>query len=123
MSEPTKGRFSRLLAACERLTREEAAALSRRNFAALTRTQQVKSAILADMAAQAESRPLGAEERIRLTRLLNITRENELLLSNLKAATSEKLRKSRAATHRLHTMRPAYTSATSSREQAFLVHG
>jgi hypothetical protein len=123
MSEPTKDRFSRLLAACERLTREETAALSRRNFDALSRTQRVKSAILADMAAEAGSRPLGADARIRLTRLLNTTRENELLLSNLKAATSEKLRKSRAATHRLHTLRPAYTSATRAREQAFFAHG
>ena len=123
MSEPKKDRFSRLLAACERLSREETAALSRRNFAVLTRTQQVKSAILADMAAEAAGRPLGADARIRVTRLLNTTRENELLLSNLKAATSEKLRTSRAAIHRLHTMRPAYTSATRLPEQGFYAHG
>ena len=123
MSQPATDRFSRLLAACERLTREETAALTRRNFAALARTKTVKSAMLADMAAEAAARPLGADARIRLTRLLNTTRENELILSNLKAATGEKLRKSRAAAHRLHTLRPAYTSAASRREQTFSAHG
>jgi len=123
MSEPTKDRFSRLLAACERLAREETAALGRRNFAALSRTQEVKSAILTDLASEAGARPLDSDARARLMRLLSKTRENELLLSNLKAATSEKLRNTRAAAHRLHTMRPAYTSATSPREQAFFAHG
>ena len=120
MREPTKDRFSRLLAACEQLTREEAAALSRRNFATLSRTQQVKSAILADLTAEAGTGALDADARARLTRLLNTTRENQLAIANLKAATSEKLRKVRVSANRLHIPRPAYTPAAGPR---FFAHG
>jgi hypothetical protein len=120
MREPTKDRFSRLLAACEQLTRDEAAALSRRSFAALTRAQEVKSAILAGLAAEAATSPLDSDARSRLTRLLNTTRENQLTIANLKAAISENIRKTRAAANRLHTLRPAYTPAPGPR---FFAHG
>jgi len=120
MKEPVKDRFSRLLAACEQLTREEAAALSRRNFATLSRTQQVKSAILADLAAEAGTSALDSDARARLTRLLNTTRESQLTIANLKAVTSEKLRIVRASANRLHILRPAYTPAAGPR---FFAHG
>jgi hypothetical protein len=123
MTEPKKDRFSRLLAACEQLTRDETAALSRRNFDTLTRTQHVKSAILADLAVEAGAKAPHSEARARLTGLLKKTQENQLALANLKAATSEKLRLARASARRLHTLRPAYGSARGSREQAFYAHG
>ena len=61
-----KDRFWRLLAACELLAREETAALAGRNFAALVRAQRVKSALLADLAAEAgpDCRDLNARARL-----------------------------------------------------------
>lgn len=118
-----KDRFSRLLAACERLARDEAAALARRNFATLGRAQQVKAALLADLAAEAGGGTLDPEARARLAQLLQANRENSLCISNLKAATGERLRKLRVSANRLHTLRTAYNHGGMPRGEAFCAHG
>jgi len=118
-----KDRFWRLLAACELLAREETAALAGRNFAALVRAQRVKSALLADLAAEAgpDCRDLNA--RARLQQLLATSRENASLLSGMKTVTGERLRKVRAAGNQLHTLRNVYTRVSTQSPQAFCRHG
>jgi hypothetical protein len=116
-------RLSRLLAACERLARDEAAALARRNIASLKRAQEVKAALLADLAAEAANITLTAEVRARLAQLLKATKENSIYLANLKAATGERLRKLRISSNRLHTLQAAYNQGGMPGEQAFCDHG
>jgi hypothetical protein len=116
-------RFTRLLAACERLARDEAAALARRNIESLRRAQQLKAEMVAGLATEAGNVPLDAEVRARLAQLLKATRENSVYLANLKAATGERLRKLRISSNRLHTLQAAYNPGGMPGEQAFYAHG
>jgi hypothetical protein len=117
-----KDRFLRLLTACERLARDESAALTRRDFEALARTQHVKSALLAGLAAAAGDSSADSDIRARLAGLLKANRENSQILSNVAAVTSERLRNVRAATNQLRAMRTVYKTGTF-QQQAFSAHG
>jgi hypothetical protein len=119
-----KDRFSRLLAACETLTRDETAALAGRDLTMLSRTREAKSAILADLALEAgRANAAGSSDtRARLTQLLEWNRENSRRLATLKAATTEKLRKVQAAGNRLQFLRSTYTIGERP-EQGFSAHG
>jgi hypothetical protein len=114
-----KDRFSRLLAACELLARDETAALADRNFTALCRTQKVKSALLADLATDAGC--ASRDSRARLERLLEANGKNSQLLSTMKAAAGQRLCKVRAAGKKLKTLRAAYTQG--GMPPAFSAHG
>lgn len=114
-------RFTRLLGACERLSRDETAALVRRDFDALAKTQQMKFAMLADLEAEAGRVPPSWEARARLIQLLERNRENSRLLAGMKAEVMEQLRKIRTASHQLHNLRSAYSKGP--RREAFCVHG
>lgn len=120
-----KDRFSRLLGACELLAREETAALVRRDFTALGKTQQVKSVLLADLAAQANLLHASCDShaRTRLTQLLECNRENSRMLAGMKAEVAEQLRKVRAAGNQLHALRAAYTPGGTPGRRAFSAHG
>jgi hypothetical protein len=118
-----KDRFLRLLAACERLARDEAAALAHRNFEALSNTQQVKSALLADLAASAGDAARDSEIAARLAALLKSNCESSQLVSNIAAATGERLRQVRAAANQLRAMRTVYTTGQGQPHQAFSAHG
>ena len=119
-----KDRFSRLLAACELLTRDETAALTDHDLAGLGRVHQAKSAILADLAAEAGRVQASRDShaRARLTQLLEQNRENSQRLASLKIAMRERLRQVQAAGNRLHTLRSRYALGQQS-EQGFSAHG
>ena len=124
-----KDRLSRLLGACEVLTRAETAALAGGDLAALGAAQQVKSGILADLAAEAmrassaSCASCDSRVRTRLARLLEGNRENARLLSRMKAGAGEKLQEIRVAAGHLQTLRSAYASDGATRRQALFVHG
>jgi hypothetical protein len=117
-----KNRFSRLLAACELLARDESAALTRRDFETLVSIQQVKSVLLADLATQGPPATRDTETRARLVSLLEAVQKNSRILSGIKLAAGERLRDLRAAAGQLHALRSTYTSGEMPRKQAFCVH-
>jgi len=120
-----RDRLRRLLGACEALTRGETAALAGGNLAVLGTTQQVKSAILADLAAEANlvHASCDSSARTRLERLLECNRENARRLSRMKAEATGKMQKIRAAAGQLQTLRTAYAPGRASRRQALCTHG
>jgi hypothetical protein len=120
-----KDRFWRLLGACEMLVRSETAALAGRDFAGVGRTQQVKSAILIDLAIEANCIQASSDSqaRARLARLLECTRKNRLLLARMMEAAAEELRKVRSAANQLHTLRAVYKSGCQPLCRAFSAHG
>jgi ABC-type thiamine transport system ATPase subunit len=118
-----KDRLSRLLGACEVLAREEAAALAQRNFASVARTQEVRSSILSDLAADPGLASCDAHSRARLTALVDSARTNRRLLSRMMTHATEELRKIQSATKQLHTLRAAYGPGCKPARPAFSAHG
>jgi len=118
-------RFSRLLGACEILARNETAALTRHDFAALVRAQGVKSSLLADLALQAGLIDAASQStaRDRLTRLLEHTRENARVLSEMMESARKQRRKMRAAARRVRDLRSAYGTGGKPPRQEFSRHG
>jgi len=118
-------RLSRLLGACELLARNETAALAGRDFAVLGKTQQLKAALLADLAAEANlfHASGNSRARIRLARLLESNRANAHLLAGMKADARDQRAKLRCAANQLHTLRSVYAGHGDSRRQAFSAHG
>ena len=118
-------RLWRLLAACEALARRENAALAGRNFADLGKTQEMKAAILADLAAQATlvHASCDSRARARLTQLLESTRRNRQSLRRMMAKTAAEAQKIQTASNQLHTFRTAYSSGRGPQRQAFSAHG
>jgi len=118
-------RFSRLLGACELLSRDETAALCGRDFATLGRTQGVKAALLADLAAEAQLCHASGDSsaRDRLLRLVERNRQNSRLLGEMTADTADKLEKVRIAARQLHAMRSSYQTGTGADQASFNAHG
>ncbi len=118
-------RFWRLLGACELLAREETAAITQRDLGALTRTQEVKAAILADLAAQAGvvNAACDSRARARLDQLLEGSRRNAAAVAGMMASARERERELGTALNQLRTLRARYRSghAVKSR-QPFSAH-
>ena len=116
----------RLLGACERLARDETAALTHRNFGALVETQQIKSALLSDLASEATlvHASCNSGARARLCRLLDNNRENARILSSIMEASREERLKMRAAAKQLRSLRASFQARErTQRPEAFNAHG
>ena len=118
-------RFWRLLGACERLAHDETAALNGHDLAGLGKAQQVKAALLADLATEAGLCHASGDSRARqrLTQLLETGRANARVLAGMKASVIEERRKIRAAALQLQTLRSAYSAGEETRLEAFSAHG
>jgi hypothetical protein len=118
-------KFWRLLSACELLARDETAALTARDFAALGAAQQVMSALLADLALQARliHASRDSHARSRLLKLIECSQAGSRLLAAMKAASVQERHKLRAAVLQLQSLRAAYHTPAASRRGAFSAHG
>lgn len=118
-------RFWRLLGACELLSRDEIAALTHRNIPALVRTQEVKSAILADLAAQAGMLHASCDSRARarLGQLLEGSRQNARAMAEMIASASNKKQEIKAALSQLNRLRARYKTRPAATHKSFSAHG
>jgi hypothetical protein len=117
-------RLWRLLGDCERLARDETAALTHRNFPALFQAQQVKAALLADLASEANVFHASGNSpaRARLEKLLETTRHNASLVSGMMDDTRVKRRKIRAALRQLQALRVVYKSRRHPARESLSAH-
>jgi flagellar biosynthesis/type III secretory pathway chaperone len=116
-------RLSRLLGACELLSREETAALTARDFVALSRALDLKASILADLAVEARQRSqIPPMARVRISRLLDRNIHNHALLSTSINDASADLRRMTTAGRQLELLREAYDVAAEP-PASFSAHG
>jgi len=117
-------RLWRLLGDCERLARDETAALTHRNFPVLIKTQQVKAALLADLASEATLLHASANSpaRARLEKLLDCNRRNSSLLAGMMESARAERRNLRSGLNQLRSLRASYRSRDQSSRPALLAH-
>ncbi len=116
-------RLTRLLAACELLSREETAALNWRAFAALSRTLDLKGPLLAELGAEARRRRgMPAMVRAGISRLLEKNMRNLAVLSASMSEAETELHRMNSAGHQLELLRAAY-DVPSEPPPSFSAHG